>query len=410
MSSDDAFTRLIARLESEAAAKPRRYRFHVALLAGLGYGYLIALLLMLFAIIGGLAVASVYAYAGASFFVKLAIPVGALAVGLLRALWVKFPEPTGRPLDLARCPALRSLIDDLRHRTRGPIIHKVLFTTEFNASIAQMPRLGPFGAYRNILLIGFPLLLALSPGQFAAVLAHEYGHLASADGRFAGWIYRARQTWSRVALHIRQKQRWGSFLVRRFINWYAPYFNAYSFVLARSNEYAADRWSAEIAGARNTADALVTIAVAAHSLDHDFWPALRRRANTAPLPDLAPCDAMPGFLASRDPAEIERGLTRTLDRKTGLADTHPSLADRLRALGEPPRLLPPAECSAADVLLGEEARALAHDLDADWQAAIRPHWQEPSPRPKPPARSSKTCGPSQRLRTARRHDLRAWRS
>jgi hypothetical protein len=37
-------------------------------------------------------------------------------------------------------------------------IHEVLVTPEFNASIAQVPRLGVFGWHRNYLRIGLPLM------------------------------------------------------------------------------------------------------------------------------------------------------------------------------------------------------------------------------------------------------------
>ena len=68
---------------------------------------------------------------------------------------------------------------------------------EFNACIVQIPRFGLFGGARNYLVIGLPLMQTLTVEQFAAVLAHEYGHLSGAHGHFSAWIYRLRVTWSR---------------------------------------------------------------------------------------------------------------------------------------------------------------------------------------------------------------------
>src|SRR5687768_18129818 len=46
-------------------------------------------------------------------------------------------------------------------------------------------------------------------------------------------------------------------MFERFFNWYAPYFEAYSFVLARAQEYEADRCSVLVSGKENSARALI---------------------------------------------------------------------------------------------------------------------------------------------------------
>ena len=56
-------------------------------------------------------------------------------------------------------------------------------------------------------------------------------------------------------------------IFQRFFNWYGPWFNAYSFVLARSNEYEADRASAVVAGAAGAARALTRVAAEARRYD-----------------------------------------------------------------------------------------------------------------------------------------------
>ena len=98
------------------------------------------------------------------------------------------------------------------------------------------------------MVVGLPLLRALTPDEFRAVLAHEFGHLSGKHGRFSGWIYRVRQTWIQILTQVHQDRSYASFLFEPFLNWYAPYLNAYSFVLARTQEREADAYAVDFAG------------------------------------------------------------------------------------------------------------------------------------------------------------------
>ena len=97
-----------------------------------------------------------------------------------------------------------------------PKVHEVLLTHDFNAAIAQVPRLGLFGFHKNYLILGLPLMMALSLDQFRAVLAHEFGHLSGAHGRFGSWIYRIRRSWYQLMANLEHQQHWGAFIFDRF--------------------------------------------------------------------------------------------------------------------------------------------------------------------------------------------------
>ena len=84
----------------------------------------------------------------------------------------------------------------MRLQLKGPRFHHVLLVDDLNAGVIQRPRLGVFGWPSNYLLLGLPLLEALSPEEALSVVAHEYGHLAGAHGRFEAFVYRLRRTWS----------------------------------------------------------------------------------------------------------------------------------------------------------------------------------------------------------------------
>src|SRR6516225_6217609 len=161
--------------------------------------------------------------------IKLALIFGGFFWVVAGAMWVRLDPPKGRPIANSDAPELFALIDKLRRALGAPRFHHVLITEDFNAAVVQFPRLGLLGWYRNTLLIGLPLMKALNRQ-----------HLAGGHGRLGNWIYRLRFGWARLAQALQQRRSLGSFAFVPFFKWYAPYFSAVSFPLARANEYEAD--------------------------------------------------------------------------------------------------------------------------------------------------------------------------
>src|SRR5262245_29003654 len=258
----EAWDLLVRRLEAKAKSEPRSYRLRVALLAALGYAVIAGALIVA---VAGLALSLLFAAREPAAF-KLVFLFGPLAWVIVRALPVKLPPPEGLELSRHEAPELFALVDGLRKQLSAPRIHHLLVDGELNASVAQIPRLGAFGPSRNYLVVGLPLLDALSPDEFRAVLAHELGHVSARHGRFSAWVYRLRQTWARIQASLDEQRHWGAGVFRRFFRWYSPYFGAFSFVLAREQEYEADRAAAEAAGPQAAATALSRLEIAAHAL------------------------------------------------------------------------------------------------------------------------------------------------
>ncbi|NTV95464.1 MAG: M48 family metalloprotease [Thiobacillus sp.] len=370
------FQDLIRRAEALCAADPAAYRRRIVLLAVLGYGVLFGVLFLLLALIAGGVWAALASTALLILLVKnkLVFVLGYLLYAIARALWVRVEPPEGHALDLRRFPALAEVLADLRRQLATPPIHRVLLSEEFNASISQTPRLGVFGWYRNTLTLGLPLLLAMSPDQAKAVVAHELGHLSGNHGRFASWVYRVRKTWERVMEAFDRSGNWGGRLLARFFDWYAPHFNAYSFALARANEYEADALSARLTSPRDAAAALVTSHVGADRLARDYWQPFLMRADTVARPEGEPYRGLARFLDT--PAEVAcTGLDRALAVETGYADTHPALADRLRALDAEAPVPAPVSLSAARAWLGEGYEAVLADFDRTWLERNADGWE-----------------------------------
>ncbi|MEQ1654983.1 MAG: M48 family metallopeptidase [Nitrospira sp.] len=388
--SETQFEQLVRRLESYAQKYPTRYRLKIALVATLGYVYLLGILGLAVAV-GAWLILSLKGDASSPLgSIKLLCGLGVLAAIILRAFWVRIAPPTGYEVEREDAPRLFLLIDKLTNALGTPPFHHVLIVNDLNVAVAQVPRLGIFGWHQNYLQLGLPLMLAMTPAQFRAVLAHEFGHLGHHHDRFSGWIYRTRTVWSRLSEQLRARNHWGSALFTKFLGWYAPYFNAYSFVLARAQEYDADRQAARLVGPHAMKDALASLQVIARLMDELYWPALNRRTITNPTPPASHLDELITVLQRVTPQDsIHKWMREALEQTTTYADTHPALADRLSALDhlpgkqnapEPPTDFPhlrdPHEATASNYYLDAHATATREALDRSWAESVADEWQQ----------------------------------
>ena len=374
MASAGARAALVARLENELQARPGWYRLKLALLAALGYGLLGGALVAALAMsVGLVALVVVTKSVWLIKLIKVAwIPL-VLAWLILRALWVRIEPPQGERVTRAEAPALLDEIERLRKATGAPPLAGVVIDDDLNAGAVAVPRLLGLLGHRQWLVLGLPLMQALDRAQFASVVAHEFGHMGGGHGRFSGWIYRVRSTWYRLLAAIEAKNPGGHDWLRRFFDWYAPYFDAYSFALARSNEYEADAMAARVAGKDAAASALLRVNLAARRLHEDFWPGLGRDVRRLPQ---APATLYADLAhVLREPAANEEERLRdVLAGVASVSDTHPVVAQRLAAWGVEPTLPPAPSRSAAADLLGAFEAELADRFSRRWHDANAESW------------------------------------
>lgn len=387
--SEEQFDALVKRLESFARRQPEKYKLRVSLLAALGYIYIISLISIFLILAGVLAICGFFLpleiSGGILNVLAICLSIVALAIAsiIFRALRVYFPVPKGLELSRSSVPQIYRLIDELTSTLQTPGLHHILLTGEFNAGVAQIPSPGLSGWQKNYLILGLPLMQALSLEQFRAVLAHELGHLSGNHSRFAGRIYTVRQMWVQAWERLQQSgSGWSTILLDIFFRWYAPFFGAYSFVLARLNEYEADGCAAELAGADNAVLALVNLEITAKFLENSFWPDVYKQAHHQAEPPAAIYTNM--LSALRNPIatlDARQWLESALTKKTSNADTHPCLSDRLLALGYSPaeqqkQLLSGSVIkSAAQQLLGDTLEKFTHHLDRNWKKETFIQWR-----------------------------------
>ncbi len=162
----------------------------------------------------------------------------------------------------------------------------VLVVPACNASAYQA---GSIWRPRNFLLIGYPLLLVLSPEQLKAVVAHELAHFANGDSRLAGLVYRIRVSWLRLAGVLNERGT-----VPIFVRWvftrYLPRLEAGSAEVARAHEVLC-RSSRRCASSPTTAaEALIANDIAAEHFGAKFGHPLRQPRATSmshPVPSRA---------------------------------------------------------------------------------------------------------------------------
>ncbi|PLK49604.1 M48 family metallopeptidase [Uliginosibacterium sp. TH139] len=368
------FEQLVARLNRESEQRPELYRIKLLALTALGHLYILALLLLssLLLLWGLTELVHDEVLQGA----KLLLLGSIAGIMLWRSTRINLPAPQGQALLPADAPQLFGVIEKIRSKLGGPPIHRVVVNDLFNAAIFQAPRLGIFGWHRNTLIIGLPLMQALSRKEFAAILAHEYAHLSRQHGRLDTWIYHTRLLWSQVQASFRHDSSLIEAMLTRFLRGYIPLFQAYSLVQARRDEYEADRLAASVVGAQTMADALIAQAIRGRFIEERFWQDLWSQASSKQHPPYLPHTAMRTALHLGLPQEdAQRWFDEALQHYTGAQDTHPSLRDRILALDTGTELPPNAVHSAAQSLLGDLLPRLQQQFDELWLSHNEQTWR-----------------------------------
>jgi Zn-dependent protease with chaperone function len=370
---EERWLQLVARLEAQAQDNSKAYRRKVVRFAALGYAYIVLALASVLALAAGVVYTGIHHGA----VLKLLLPIGALALLILRSLAVHIGPPEGVPVSRAEAPALYVAIDDVNRVVRGPSLHAVLLDADMNAGVVQVPRLGVFGS-RNYLVLGLPLLHVLTPVEFRAVLAHEFAHLSRRHGRLTVWIYRIRATWDQLLSSLEERQSAATGVFRRFFEWYVPRFNAHAFPLMRAHEFEADRIAASAEGTDALGRALGRLAVANGFLETRYWPSVFKRVKDERTPPQAALTQLAGDIrnaaADHDSA---RWLTAALLHRPDETDSHPGLTNRLEALGleaDALQMRDDEQACAAEAFLGDHASAVCERLDARWQRGIAIRW------------------------------------
>jgi len=380
------FEALFERARRRATRFPRLFRLRVTLRALCGVGFMFALPLGAILLLGW-ALSPLFSddASNSALLVSLqvlaAVPALALLLACVRVLRGRFPDPEGIVLPREEAPRLFEMLDRMARRFGAPHIHEVRVTGERNAAITQRPDPRVRVRLRNTLVLGLPMTLALTPRQFVAVLAHEFGHLRHQRIAFGGWGCHVRARWHQLLGNMESVPSWLQPAFATIARFESPAYCAESLVLSHLDEFEADEAAAKVVGATRLGGALAEIALKHRFLSEDYWRKVYAQADHAKQPSFLPYRHMAlAFRAGFDREMVADWLDELGGPEEEALGTHPSLRTRVRALGldetAPVELGAGGRDNAARRFLGEALGRLAGVLDRQWWSSEQRSWRQ----------------------------------
>ncbi len=205
-----------------------------------------------------------------------------------------------------------------------------------------------------VLVVGTPLVAGMTVGQFAGVLAHEFGHFAQGSGMRSTFLIHSIMRWFARAAYerdgwdekldevVQEGGHWAiqavgllaklcvgvTRLVLIVLLWIARVLGA---VMSRQMEFDADRYQSRFVGAQVYESGMLRLyelsrgEAVAEGLAHEMWKKKRE------VPD--DIGSLVADAADRlDPETRDAVKHQATVDNTGLFDTHPSTAARIRAV------------------------------------------------------------------------------
>ena len=293
----------------------------------------------------------------------------AFALVGLKALLQAGPRPDGVCLPRAAAEDFFRVLDELAWRAGVEPVEHVRITDEVNASVVQRPALRLPGGMRTELLIGLPLVHCLSPVQFAAVLAHEFGHVAAQRRGWCGWAAFLRASWVRALDALLPEAPSASGLP--WLGRHADRFCHDMLRLGRVEELEADAVAAKLVGPALVGETLVALSRKAHFLQHDYWPRVHALRSADAGSAVRPFREMGhGFAAGFSHEAVAADPALVLNEARA-GCFHPSLRRRLRALRVSSAALPSESSSAASHFFSGLLPSLAWIFDRVWWEGAR---------------------------------------
>ncbi|MFD8594481.1 M48 family metallopeptidase [Kitasatospora sp. NPDC059646] len=302
--------------------------------------------------------------------IKLWLLSAAIAYPVLRVVFLtRRPSRDGHDgllLTREEQPELWARVDRIAEATgvRGPA--EIRLVPAVNAGVSEDTRLLGMVPGRRHLVIGAPLLIGLTEAELDSVLAHEFGHYANNDVRLSGVTVAGRTAIAHTiaTLHHRADQHLAGraaeiaddnayrvargrkardedpgnggverYLAKLFTQYAKLYFRV-SESVSRSQEFAADRHAARIAGRDATASALRRIPAldAAQDFYLDRYATMGWDAGLLPPPGQF-FGGLAHLLADPERREELAGMGLDLpDEQADPYDSHPPIRQRVAAV------------------------------------------------------------------------------
>ena len=249
-------------------------------------------------------------------------------------LWMVLPQADGFDPLGARIlpedePALFAVIERVARQTGQPMPAEVYLVNDVGASAAWRGGIAGFGS-RRVLLLGLPLMDAVSVQELEGILAHEFGHCQGGTVVLGPWILRTR-TAIASSMPLQRSAAASVFA------WFGSLFLRATRDVSRRQELVADEVAVRLAGSATMISALRTVHTRSMAyrtyMQQELQPVLE-------LGYLPPVGA--GFRRFLDAPGTSAYVGAVLQYEEALGepdplDAHPSLKDRITALEHLPQ-------------------------------------------------------------------------
>jgi len=286
---------------------------------------------------------------------------------------LRFSLPSGLDLTEAGFPRLFELLQELCEIYGEPRIDRVVLRDRFDVRLIKTPRNGFAFSTTRTLVIGLPVLLAMSPLDVHVLLARRVGQLAAKRSRLNSWLYFLRDTWGQYLICCDGEGPSLGKPVCAFFQNYAPRYRSFSVGIARSSELEADRYALQAINDRDTARSITCQVLTETYLTRSYWPNVLQSAKQSGGSKMPPHAGMAKvFEGGLSENEIQTELKRIKRGGETRKSTMPSLADRLDNIGYQKPLLPkPLSVSAARFYLGSACDTCIEVMDKRSMSKLR---------------------------------------
>lgn len=314
-------------LEQKARQNAFWYELKLWLFCRLGCAFVVLFFATLLGLLGGLVYILIRFPVPGMFFVV--IPLGGYVLITLDYLFLKPPGMAAYAISEQQAPDLYARVRQIQERLGAPVVHKIYLTPWIDAAAGFRRKFGVWGPRQNELVLGLPLIAYASEEEGDFLVAHELAHLRQRTIAVRSLATLHYWTWVRdVMAHAGERKH----PIYLFAQWYVPRLAARTWAQSRLCEYVSDRKAAEVAGSEPGA-ALLMKTIVLSQFAHCYGDQLWATACEKPEP---PKDAVEGLLHALEgltPDFAERALAERLSDPNDGDYTHPSLSQRIEALG-----------------------------------------------------------------------------
>ena len=224
-------------------------------------------------------------------------------------------------VDKQKYPKIYDEVNEISRKIKGPKIHEIYIILDFNAAATNRNLFTPFK--RNILILGYPLLAALSYRGLIGCLSHEIGHIKHKHMSASAWIMMANAFWSNIQLGIL------NILFVPWLRYWLPAFNKAVAPLYRQQEIEADKYTVKTFGEDYLAACMVEMLLKEEQNSDVVDKLIERMRNEF----WERCDILKlirdGLYEDLPEDRDERVIAHEMKSVPNVFDSHPSFAQRL---------------------------------------------------------------------------------